>query len=497
MILRPHQEKAIEMLRASLRSGKKRPMLQAAVGFGKTIVAAKITQSALEKGKRVLFVVDAISLIDQTVEKFAANGITNIGVIQGQHMMTDWSRQVQVASVQTLKKRGMPTADLIMIDEAHSQHKWMLDRLAEERWRDVPAIGLSATPWSKGLGNHFDDLLVPCTMQELIDTINPDTGRPYLSPYHVFAPSHPDLSGVRVTAGDYQDDDLARVMGDDTLIGDIVDTWKRKGQGYPTLAFCVNRDHAAAVQERFQAAGIPWGYIDANTDIDERKDIERQLNRGQIMGVANVGCLTKGVDWAVGCIILARPTKSPALAVQMIGRALRVNEGIGDAIILDHSDTVLRLGFPTDIHRTELCTAKKGERTKETQQREPTKPKECPNCTLLMPAGSRQCPSCKEVLRSAGEVSEGRGELVQLSAGRKDEVKAKPKPIDKARFYAELLGYAKLNNKSDSWALANFRERYKEWPHRKNGVEPITPTPQTVSYIRSRQIAYAKSRKGA
>lgn len=493
MILRPHQEKAIHLLRQSLQSGKRRPMLQAPVGFGKTIVAANIAKSAQAKGKRVLFIVDAISLVDQTVEKFYAHGLHSIGVIQGQHMMTDWSRQIQVASVQTLERRGLPPADLVIVDEAHCQRKWLFDQMHQHA---APWIGLSATPWSKGLGNHYDDLLVPVTMQELIDTINPETGRPYLSPFHVFAPSHPDLSKVRITAGDYQEDDLARVMGDAQLIGDVVGTWKRLGQGMPTLAFCVNRDHAAAVQERFQQAGIPWGYIDANTEPLDRKAIERQLNAGKIYGVSNVGCLTKGVDWAIGCVILARPTKSAALSVQMVGRGLRVNEGIGDCIILDHSDTILRLGFPTDINRSELCTAKKGERAATASDAAPTKPRECKVCSRLMPAGVKDCPSCGAAQRTAGEIAVGNGALVELTAGRSKEVKAKPKPVDKAKFFAELLGFAKNHGKSDSWALANYRARYQEWPHKKHGVQPAIPTPQTLSYIRSRQIAFAKSRQG-
>lgn len=486
-VLREHQTKAIHILRESLRTGHKRPMLSCPTGAGKTVIAAEICRTARDKGKRIAFLVDAISLVDQTVERLYEHGLHGIGVIQGQHVMEDWSRPVQVASVQTLERRGMPPADLVIVDEAHSQRKWLFDLMASEAWSKVPFIGLSATPWSKGLGNHYDDLLIPVTMQELIN-------QGYLSPFHVYAPSHPDLSNVKVTAGDYQEDDLARVMGDDLLIGDVVDTWKKLGQGAPTLAFCVNRDHAAAVQERFIQAGIPWGYIDANTEAPDRKAIERQLNAGAICGVANVGCLTKGVDWAIGCIILARPTKSASLAVQMIGRGLRVNEGIGDCVILDHSDTVLRLGFPTDIHRTKLCTAKKGERQEVTQEREPAKPRECKVCSRLMPVGVKNCPACGAAQRTASDVSEGKGELVQLAAGRETEVKVKAKPQDKQRFYAELLGHAKANNKQDSWALAMYRAKTNEWPYNKTAVQPVPPSQQTLSYIRSRQIAWAKGR---
>jgi hypothetical protein len=98
--LHPHQERALEALRLSLGSGKRRPMLQAPTGAGKTILAAAIVERALAKGKQVLFTVPALELVDQTVERFFEEGITDIGVMQGQHVMTNMQRQVQVASVQ-------------------------------------------------------------------------------------------------------------------------------------------------------------------------------------------------------------------------------------------------------------------------------------------------------------------------------------------------------------------------------------------------------------
>src|SRR3954447_23159314 len=103
--LRPHQRQAIEMLRFSLGSGKRRPVLQAPTGFGKTRLAAAVVEGALAKQKRVIFAVPALSLVDQTVEAFWNEGIRDIGVIQGMHPMTDWCRPVQVVSVQTLQRR--------------------------------------------------------------------------------------------------------------------------------------------------------------------------------------------------------------------------------------------------------------------------------------------------------------------------------------------------------------------------------------------------------
>lgn len=473
--IRPHQERSIVSLRQSLASGKKRPLLQLPTGAGKTFVAANIIRMAREKRKTVCFCVPAISLIDQTVQEFFAEGIEDIGVIQASHPMCDYSKPVQVASIQTLQARGVPLVDFVIVDEAHKMFtvigKWMQDE------PETPFIGLSATPWAKGLGKFYDDLIVGCTMRQLID-------EGYLSDYRVFAPSHPDLSGVKTTAGDYNQRDLGEVMNDRLLVADVVTTWRKLGEGRPTLCFAVDCAHAKALQAQFQANGIGAGYIDAHTDLVERKFIEGQLKRGEISVVCNVGCLTTGVDWDVRCIILARPTRSEMLFVQMIGRGLRTAVGKTDCLILDHSDNHTRLGFASSIARSELCDGD-SKKAKKAEKKEPL-PKECGKCAFLKAPKQHECPSCGFKPEKVSEVEFEDGELV--------EVKRKPRPVDKQRIYCELLGYAREKGKNEKFALAMFRNRFNEWPYNKKNAAPISPSPETISYVRSRQIAYAKGR---
>lgn len=123
-ILRPHQALAIEKLKQSLGAGKRCPLVQAPTGFGKTILASSIVEGALAKGNRIIFCVPAISLINQTVESFFAQGITDVGVIQGNHELTDFTKPVQVCSIQTLQKRKIPHADVVVIDECHRMFKF-------------------------------------------------------------------------------------------------------------------------------------------------------------------------------------------------------------------------------------------------------------------------------------------------------------------------------------------------------------------------------------
>lgn len=478
--LRPHQKQALSDLRSSLGRGKRRPIVQAPTGAGKTILSAAIVEGARAKGNRVVFCVPAISLIDQTVRAFHREGIDGIGVMQANHPMTDPSKPVQIASAQTLERRLMPAADVAIIDECHRVHE-VYKRLMTA----VPVtIGLSATPWTKGLGRLFDDLIVAATTRELIDA-------GYLCPFRVFAPSHPDLEGVRTVAGDFHEGDLGRAMNKAVLVSDVVTTWLERAERRPTLVFAVNRAHAQALQERFTQAGVAAGYQDANTDPVEREAIRRQFERGDLEVVCNVGTLTTGVDWDVRCIVLARPTKSEMLFVQIIGRGLRTAPGKPDCLILDHSDTHSRLGFVTDIHHDTLDDGTK-KRGSDSKDKTPL-PKECTACTYLKPAGVRKCPACGFEPKAEAGVTDLDGDLVEMAPGGASKAPAYTM-ADKRRWYAALSLIQKERGYKPGWVAAQYRDKFSVWPRGMDDVEP-QDDPAVRSWVTSRLIRYAKRRK--
>ena len=271
--LRPHQERALDAVKQSLRDGKRRPLIQAPTGAGKTLLSAHIISGALAKARRAAFVVPALSLIDQTVAAFEGEGIYAIGVMQGYHERSDWYQPVQVCSVQTLARRKKPAVDLVIVDEAHVMHKSLLNWMAAPEMARIPFIGLSATPWSKGLGQHYDDLIVATTTRELIE-------QGFLSPFQAFAPHEPDLSGVETVAGEFRQDELGEAMDLPQITGDIVKTWLELGQNRQTFCFCVNRKHARHVSERFLEAGVPAEYMDGMTPREEREETFRRFSGG-------------------------------------------------------------------------------------------------------------------------------------------------------------------------------------------------------------------------
>ena len=247
-----------------------------------------------------------------------------------------------------------------------------------------PFIGMSATPWARGLGKYYDDLIIAATTAELIQG-------GYLADFSVFAPCEPDFAGVRTVAGDFHEGELAAAMDKAAITGDIVETWLRRGEGRSTFCFCVNRRHAQHVAERFLEAGVAAEYMDGATPREEREAIFDRFRSGETRIIANVGVLTTGVDLDVRCIVMARPTKSRILFVQIVGRGLRTAEGKDKLLVLDHAGNHLRLGMVTDIGQDYLDDG--SERSSVSRKHDAGEP--LPKALRRMQGG---CPASREIV---------------------------------------------------------------------------------------------------
>ena len=436
-----------------------------------------MTAERQSQNKPVIFTVPAIELVDQTLEKFHREGIRDVGVMQAQHRRTDSSKPIQIASVQTLMRRDIPAADLVFIDEGHKIFSFYGKWFTDPAWKDVPFIGLSATPWAKGLGRLYQELIIAATTQDLIDL-------GYLSKFRVFAPAHPDLKGVRTLAGDYHEGDLGAAMDKAPLVADIVATWRKHGVGRPTLCFAVNRLHAQHIRDKFEEAGIRCGYVDCFSTPSERMEVRTKFASGEYQIVCNVGVLTMGVDWDVRCIILARPTKSEMLFVQIIGRGLRPAEDKDHCLILDHSDTTSRLGFVTDIHHDQLDDGQ----SRISNARDRVKlPKECPMCACLRPPTTNVCPNCGFVAQPVNTILSVDGELQELDRNKRPI----ENPVD---VYGQFKWIGQQRNYKPGWAY----HKAAEYLHCKPvgfDAAPLCPPSQTIlRWEKSRRIAFAKGR---
>jgi superfamily II DNA or RNA helicase len=483
--LRADQTETIADVRAAMRETR-RVIVQGPTGSGKTVIMADIVSKAREKDKKVLVTVPAISLVDQTVIAFAAQGIMDVGVIQASHPMTDWSRPVQVASIQTLQNRWrdkkMPEADVVLVDEVHRRFDLFSHWLVDPKWKKIPFIGFSATPWSKGLGLLYEKLLVANTIAKLI------AGK-VLVPFRTFAPDVPNLTGVRSQSdvngtSDFVAADLDEVMRPRKLVANIVETWREVANGRPTVCFCCSRAHAEQVQKEFEAAGVGSAYLDCDTPLADRNEVRRRMLRGEVEVVTNCEVIGLGVDWPeVSCIIYARPTMSDIRFVQNIGRGLRAAEGKEDLLILDHSSTTLRLGFVDEVYN--FHNGLDDGKLKPENVQVVLLPKECPQCHLLKPPRTAVCPHCGHKCEAhAKQVAVERGTLRELKPTDDMEAWRKKLP-DKPHVFGQLWWFGKKKGYKPAWAAVKTREIFGSYP-RAREPEPETigmPVPELVSYL--------------
>ena len=488
LLLRPHQTLAVEMLRNSMRQGNRRPILAAPCSFGKTITAAAILKSAVEKGKRAIFICDRIKLVQQTLESFVGHNL-DLGVMQGQHEMTDPSKPVQIASIQTLARRSrMPVFDIAIVDECHTHYESLTKMM--NAYNAIPFIGLSATPFSKGLRKHYDDIVVPITPAELLD-------QGFLCPVEYYGGRQVDTANVKTRAlttggSDYDPNDLAEEIEKDRILaGDIVKNWLKHANGRQTIAFSPSIKHSKFMVETFREAGISAEHIDGYTDDEIRQDLYEAHDAGEFQILSCSRLLNTGYDApSVSCLIDCFPTKSLIAYVQRAGRIMRTAEGKDKAIYLDHAGNVKRHGFAEHIVPSELDDGEHrfSERNQIKEKREP-RVQQCPQCYQEM-VGIR-C-SCGYEVPNYEEIVTDDQVLEKLTAQNRAN---KTISIDrKGEWLGELWLYARQTGKSKGWVAHKYRSKFGVWPNKITPVSSSSVSDEVTRWIKRENMIYAQSR---
>jgi superfamily II DNA or RNA helicase len=497
-VLRPYQVEVIAKFWRAVEAGQRRIIIVAPTASGKTVIARAIIAEARSKANGSLFLAHRREILTQTSSKLC--GIPH-GVIRPGDQPRPFE-MVQVASVQTLHRRAikagtmeLPEARLVIVDECHHVVARSY-RSIIERYPDSVLLGLTATPCrgdGRGLGSIFQTMIQCPQVGELVE-------QKFLVPTRVYAPVDPDLRGVQVQRGDYVESELADRMDQPKLVGDIVTNWVKFGERRKTICFATSVRHSIHIRDEFIASGVRAEHIDGTTPMDERDATLAQLASGEIDVVTNCMVLTEGWDMpALGCLILARPTKQLGLYRQMVGRGLRPAPDKTNCVVIDHSGVTFRLGFVEDSvtwtldpdHKAENPThaARGGDR--------PGGPKivECPECGTAR-VGGMACLTCGYLpVRSPCAVAVIDGDLGLVDSTRR----ARPNPDDsriREEWHGMLAAIAAERDYRPGWVAHQYRKRFGCWPPPVKPV-PCEPSVEVRRWVRSRMIAYAKGRETA
>ena len=498
--MRFYQEHCIPEFRQGIRDGHLHSIGQAPCRYGKTVVSAHLIQGALSKGSRCLFAAPRISLVEQTLASFEAQGLEDIGIMQANHARTDAKAQLQIACYDTLYRRDPGEFDVVILDEVHmcDPRMWEL----KKKWKIV--LGWTATPWTKGLGLHFSKLHIFATIPQMIgyNAIDRTVG---LVPGRGMGPRPDLIAGVenlkKNDAGEFVEEAACAFMDRDEVIADEVETWLKTRQegrhpGDRTFHFIRRRASAKARQEKFAAHGVTTEFIDAFTE--ERSPIFRRFHNLETKVILSVGCLTTGVDADVRCIVDAAPSNSEMTIVQKLMRGGTPSEGKDYYWLNDHAGNANRFGWYEDIYHDTLDTTpphvKGSAYEQEDTPSQDKKQKQCGVCRSLLRRGALNCSICgSRVVEDTTIVVKGElGELVPQKSKKKPRLERS----EEQAFYSGLLDFGQRRGFKEGWAANKFREKFGIWPNRLEKV-PMTPRKAVRDFITESGKKWREQKKQA
>lgn len=472
--LRPYQTDLLGKVSAAMREGSRRNLLVAPTGAGKTRIAAYIADTSVQRGVApVWFLVHRRELLTQTAKAFADLGI-NVGLVaRGLPMQP--AKPVQVVLIGSLRKRShlLPTPRLLIPDEAHHAVAKSWSDIAEKYPR-AWSCGLSASPArldGRGLGAHFDRLIIGPTLRELIDD-------GYLVDYKCFAPpSSVDVTGVHKLGGDFNKKELHVALAKSTITGDAVKEYRKLVPGWRTIIRALSIEDSMATAAAFREDGWNAVHIDGKTKEHQRIADFGAFKSGKITHLCNVDLFGEGIDISgVQCCIDQRPTDSLTLFLQFVGRMLRPEYAAGFdlntrdgrlaaiaasnkpyAVYIDQVGNIERHGLPCDIREWSLDGKKK--------KRDIRKTFTCKKCYGVFDHPFSVCPSCGA---ASERVSQGRvgpeqveGELVEVDKARRRPTYTKEYRMA-GRSLEDLKAYAKARGYKESWATYRWNARQQK-----------------------------------
>jgi superfamily II DNA or RNA helicase len=461
--LRDYQENGVARLRESIRA-KHRSILVSPTGSGKTRMATRIIQGALEQKNRSWFIVHRRELCKQTSralwEAKTEHGLILPGKARSPSLIQVGTVITAANRLEELPKEQHPK--LIIFDECHRSVSNSYQRIVEA-CPNAFVIGLTATPQrtdGRGLGEIYNDMVEVESTAWLI-------ANGYLCDYRLIAPSEvPDLSNIKMNGDDFDKHELEAAIDKPTITGDAIKAYKEFASGKRCMVFCVSIKHSIHTCDQYKAAGIKAEHIDGNfTDAQREAALER-FRKGETLVLCSVQLAIEGLDIpAVEVVQQLRPTQSIIVYLQAIGRGLRPEVGKKELIILDQVNNWKRHGLPCDEHEWSLNAREKGKRKKKDEEEQECRLQQCKNCFHIFKKALRECPNCNQVVEIIGrEIKQVEGKLseIDLQAAKRN------RKIEQgqATTLEELvrLGIGRGMNKPSAWAAITFAGRQKRKP---------------------------------
>jgi superfamily II DNA or RNA helicase len=484
---------AHEALRQGVRDGHKNQLLMAPTGAGKSYLGLRLSHEALLKGKKVLFVCDRTTLINQTSQTADSYGLAAHGIVQANHWRRDKNMPFQIASAQTLARRDFwPDADLIIIDEAHTQLKVWTDYIMNTK---AFCIGLSATPFSAGLGKLFTNLVNATTMNQL-------TLSGVLVPMKILSGTTMNMEGAATANGEWTES-AAEERGMQ-IIGDVVSEWFKFGQDRKTIVFASTIAHCKELCRQFIDAGVMAAAFTAETTANERAELLKEYRKADsnLRVLISVEALAKGFDVPdVGCIVDCRPLrKSLSTAIQMWGRGLRSSPEAGktDCLLLDHSGNIIRfLEDFTEIFFNGLDALHMGEKLdkKIRANQDKDEAKSCPSCGYKPYA--KRCMACGHEHQTPALVEAVAGQMKEVMLGKSKLAE------DQWHLWQQLATYARAHSAPERQAGRTrhlFQKITGQMPPNAwhiDAASNVEVTQNVKNKITALNVAYAKARRAA
>ncbi|MDC1355796.1 DEAD/DEAH box helicase [Flavobacteriaceae bacterium] len=499
--LRPHQEDAVEALRDSFRQGNLRPVLGAPCSMGKTHIAIHVMMKAAEQGRTAVFFCDRLKLLQQTCDAFDAMG-ADYSVLQADDPRYDPNKKIQIASIQTALKRKNFWFNFAVVDECHTLYKGMMELM--RKYTAVPFLGLSATPFSRGMACEglYDDLIVTTTPRDLI-------AKGYLCPTDYYIGRSVSSEGIKTKAlrtgsSDYDGDSLGqKMLEDDTLAGDIVKNYLDHSNNLQKRAVCYAPSiaYSKTLVDRFNAEiGQEVAcHIDGYMDPVERELIHQDFQNGVYKILVNSKLLNTGWDDpGVEILIDCYKTKSRIAWIQRIGRVWRTSPGKERAIVLDHAGNLEYFSvFPEDVVPYKLDDKEKtySEQDQVKKEEKELIVRQCPQCSAAF--SGRVCGACGYVLPPEAKIIKDDGTKLKLAKNLSSSERRRTELTkeDKQKWYGSLLWYGNQHGYKKGWAYHKYIEAMSCAP---NGLKQsmCNPTSEVISWITSKNIRYSKTKWG-